>query len=51
MTYCAGYRTAGGVQNEKSGLDFLEAVEYIDGIKKTGVEDVWIYYDPFPRWR
>lgn len=51
VTYCAGFRSHGGVLTEKTGLDFLEAIEFIDGIKKTGVEDVWIYYDPFPAWR
>lgn len=46
--YAVGYRTAGGAETETRSLDFCAAVEMFVAFKKTGLEDVWIYYDPFP---
>lgn len=46
--YSVGYRTCGGAETEIRCIDFAEAVEKFVAFKDTGLDDVWIYYDPFP---
>lgn len=46
--YSVGFRNIGGSTTEKRGVDFVEAINLFAAFKATGLNDVWIYYDPFP---
>lgn len=49
-SYSVGYRSCGGAETEKRGVNFIEALDIFVKWKQSGLRDVWIYYDPHPEW-